>query len=293
MKVTPEQRASWLESTAQSPFNHWLDGQVRDANGKLDLEALHAVAKAHGVDRQNDYAHLNPGQQRMNIGNLLRRVVPSNVYEGVGAKLPSEPMNGTPAIKATPPVAAKGSSPAPAPSNPPIVQAKSPPIERPAVIREASVLALLKMHGQIIDELRARNVIRTGNAPLGDYAELLFATAFGWTLSDNSAAGHDAIDERGVRYQIKARRITSSSKSRQLSAIRKLPDKTFDMLAAVIFDGDFQVQRAILLPHADVEARATRVEHTNSWRLMMDDKVWMAAGAVDVTKPLAMAALSI
>lgn len=291
MKVTPEQRASWLESTAQSPFNQWLDGQVRDADGKLDLDALHAVARAHGVDRQSDYAHLNPGQQRMNIGNVLRRVVPPSVYGSVPAKPPLKPATPLPSVKAVAKPAATIEQLAPSPA--PVVLPAPVPIERPAVIREASVLDLLKMHGQIIEELRERNIIRTGNAPLGDYAELLFATAFGWTLSDNSAAGHDAIDERGVRYQIKARRVTSASKSRQLSAIRKLPDKTFDMLAAVIFDADYQVQRAILLPHAEVEARASRVEHTNSWRLMMDDRVWKAAGAVDVTKPLAMAALSL
>jgi hypothetical protein len=291
MKVTPEQRASWLESTAQSPFNQWLDGQIRDAGGKLDLDALHAVARAHGIDRQSDYAHLNPGQQRMNIGNLLRRVVPPSVYESIPAKPPLSPATAPPSVKAVARPKTTIEQLAPSPAS--VGQPAPVPIERPSVIREASVLDLLRMHGQIIDELRERKIIRTGNAPLGDYAELLFATAFGWTLSDNSAAGHDAIDERGVRYQIKARRVTSSSKSRQLSAIRKLPDKTFDMLAAVTFDADYQVQRAILLPHAEVEARASRVEHTNSWRLSMDDRVWNAAGAVDVTKPLAMAALKI
>lgn len=284
MQVTPEQRKSWRENTAQSPFNQWLDGQVRRADGSLDLARLHQIARSHGIEREQQYAHLNPGQQRMNIGNLLRRVVDVAEYDGpalrsgsaAGANV-SRPATQNPAAPDAP--ALPESKPLAAPT----------PAPRPEFLTHASVRDLLKIHAQVIEELRDRQIVRTGNAPLGDYAELLFSVAFGWTLSNNSSMGFDAVDERGVRYQIKARRLTGASKSRQLSAIRKLPEKTFDMLAAVVFDADHQVSRAILLPHAEVAARAARVEHTNSWRLTMDDKLWRAPGAIDVTKPLSLA----
>jgi len=72
MRITKEQREAWLKNTAQSPFNKWLDDQVR-TDGKLDLKKLYEVAEQHGVTKR--YDHLNPGQQRMNIGVLLRKKV--------------------------------------------------------------------------------------------------------------------------------------------------------------------------------------------------------------------------
>ncbi len=72
MRITKEQREAWLKNTAQSPFNKWLDEQVR-TDGKLDLNKLYEVAEKHGVTKR--YDHLNPGQQRMNIGVLLRKMV--------------------------------------------------------------------------------------------------------------------------------------------------------------------------------------------------------------------------
>jgi len=262
MRVTPEQRRAWLEHTASSPFNRWLDALVRGPDGSLDLQRLHAVARRYGVDREGQYAHLNAGQQRMNIGNALRRVVPPSDYSDGGATPPLS--QAAPTIPAEP----------------------RPPAERPPVITAASIRELLLMHGQIMDELRERKVVRTGNAPVGDYAELLFARAFDWLLEGSSSAGHDATDGSGQRYQVKSRRITARNPSRQLSAIRRLPERTFDFLAGVLFDEVYAVSRAAIIPHAVVRARAKRVEHTNSWRFLLEDKVWEAEGVRDVTADL-------
>lgn len=159
------------------------------------------------------------------------------------------------------------------------------PFPRSAFIRSATVGRLLRTYGEVLDELRARGVLRTGNSPLGDYAERLFAGAFGWELSGNSAAGYDALDGE-TRYQIKARRLATRRASRQLSALRKLPEKPFDILAAVLFHSDFTVLRAALIPHDVVVNIARRTEHTNSWRLMLTDAVWDLAGVEDVTERL-------
>lgn len=155
----------------------------------------------------------------------------------------------------------------------------------PAQLADASDLELLQLYGDIIEELRLRGVVRTGNGPVGDYAELLFARAFGWKLAGNSASGYDAIKD-GIRYQIKARRIGPRNPSRQLSAIRKLPDRTFDTLAACLFDEDFRVTRAVLIPHATVTLLARRSDHTNSWRLMLSDAVCARPDVTDVTAAL-------
>lgn len=157
-------------------------------------------------------------------------------------------------------------------------------------ILQSSVAELLELYGDVMSELRRRGVVRTGNSPVGDYAELLFAKAFGWSLEQNSASGHDATDTRGQRYQIKGRRIPNLAASRQLSAIRRINEHTFDFLAAVLFDARFKVFRAILVPHTLVQARARRSEHTNSWIFFLDDKLWRESGIRDVTAELSVAA---
>ena len=279
MRVTAEQREAWAANTATNPFNRWLDAQVRDERGAFDLERLYILAERYGINKRAEYSHLNAGQQRMNLGNMLRRVVPRSAYEGgaSGTVHPASPK----ALPASKPVMSVESSPATETSL------------LPEFIQSASVGDLLLLYSQIMGELRAREVVRTSNSPVGDYAELLFARAFGWQLEGNSAAGHDATDEQGLRYQIKARWLTKANGSRQLSAIRRLHDQTFDYLAAVLFDANFKVTRAIIIPHALVASRARRREHTNSWLFMLEDRVWLAPGVRDVTAELAVAAAAL
>ena len=82
MKITREQRLAWLEKTAQSPFNQWLNAQVCDTDGKLIINRLYVVAQRYGIEKPEQYSHLNPGQQRMTIGNRLRKKVNPEEYGG-------------------------------------------------------------------------------------------------------------------------------------------------------------------------------------------------------------------
>jgi hypothetical protein len=113
-----------------------------------------------------------------------------------------------------------------------------------------TVRELLSDYGAILDELRRREIVRSSNSPLSDYAELLFCKAFAWSRENNSAAGHDATDGAGIRYQIKGRRLTRHNASRQMSAIRNLDNTPFDHLAGVLVDEAFQVIRAAIIPVA-------------------------------------------
>jgi len=67
---------------------------------------------------------------------------------------------------------------------------------------------LLQLTGKIIDELVARGIARTSNNPVSCYTEWLVSQRLDLTLSERSAKGFDAIDRAGVKYEIKARRIT-------------------------------------------------------------------------------------
>jgi hypothetical protein len=146
--------------------------------------------------------------------------------------------------------------------------------------------ALLALHAQVSDELRSRGITRSSNNPTGDLAEYLFCKAFGWKRSGNSNPSVDATDSGGIRYQVKGRRITRFNNSRQLSAIRNLAGGHFDFLAGILFNEDYTVMRAALVPHSVALERAVFVEYTNSHKFMLRDDVWSVAGVRDVTTEL-------
>lgn len=60
-------------------------------------------------------------------------------------------------------------------------------------LTDAPVSALLALHGDVLAELRRREVVRSANKPTGDYGGRLFAKAFGWPLNGNSSADADAV----------------------------------------------------------------------------------------------------
>ncbi len=153
-------------------------------------------------------------------------------------------------------------------------------------LSDAPVSALLELHGDLLAELRRRNVVRSSNNPTGDYGELLFSRAFSWTLNGNSSADADAVDANGMRYQVKCRKLETAAGSRQLGFIRRLPDKPFDHLAAVLLDGKYRVLRGAIIPYEIVELRATYVDSVKAWRFVLRDSVWDLASVIDVTEKL-------
>ncbi len=159
-----------------------------------------------------------------------------------------------------------------------------------ADITVLSALELLNLHGKVLEELRTREIIRSSNNPVGDYTEHLCCQAFGWQQADNSEKDVDAVGKDGIRYQIMGRRMTRHNNSRQLGAIRRLPEKNFDYVVGVLFDEDFTILRAALIPHALVLENAKYVEATNSWRFLLKDEVWDWPEVEDVSAKLLAAA---
>ena len=153
-------------------------------------------------------------------------------------------------------------------------------------IARVTAAQLLALHASVAEELRRRGITRSSNNPTGDLAEYLFCKAFPWTQAGNSNAHLDAVGPDGTRYQIKGRRMTRHNKSRQLSAIRNLDGSHFDVLAGVLFNEDYSVLRAALVPRSVVVDRAKFVEHTNSHKFLLRDDVWKLKGVNDVTENL-------
>lgn len=130
----------------------------------------------------------------------------------------------------------------------------------PTALAAMSTRALLQLHAATLRTLALRHVIRTENV-VGEYGEWLFARAFNLTLADPSIKSYDAIDQQGRRWQIKARRDAGRGGVERLGITRNLSEDGFDLLAAVIFEGDFAVRRAVILPRDLIAERAVFSDH--------------------------------
>jgi hypothetical protein len=108
--------------------------------------------------------------------------------------------------------------------------------------------ALLHLYADLMDELRNRELIRSSNNPVADYAEKIAVDTLHLERVGKEEKGYDAIYGH-IRYQIKGRRITKHNNSRQLSVIRNLDEKLFDFIVAVIFNEDFSVKEIWKIPH--------------------------------------------
>lgn len=159
-------------------------------------------------------------------------------------------------------------------------------------LRAAKPEDLLALFARIVDELLSQGVVRSTNNPVADYSEYLTARAFGLTLVANSSIGFDAISDDDVRYQVKARRLTARNTSRQLGFIRGLDkdEDPFDVLVGILFNADFSVLRAALVPMEVVRTRAARVDYVNAWRIVLNEVVWSVPGVEDVTDRIRSAA---
>lgn len=142
---------------------------------------------------------------------------------------------------------------------------------------------LLRLFAAVLDELRGRGVIRSANNPVADYAERLMACALSLDLKSKSTTGFDAMDAQGRRYEIKGRRLTRQNRSTQLSVIRGLDLKHFDFLGGVLFDEDFSVARACLIPRDVVERTAVYRAHVNGWILHLRPGLWQEPGVEDIS----------
>lgn len=145
---------------------------------------------------------------------------------------------------------------------------------------------LLGLFADIMDELSKRNVIRSANNPVSDYAETIAARKLGLRLVGASNKGFDALDESGKRYQIKARRLVGS-KSRQLGVIRNLKEKPFDYCVAILLDRLFRVVEAYRIPRDVIEKYAKWSEHQHGHILQLRPPLVEVVSVDNITQQFA------
>lgn len=129
---------------------------------------------------------------------------------------------------------------------------------------------LLALSRLILAELRRREIIRSGNAPTGDYAELLVRIATDGELAPVSQKSWDVCTPKGEQFQVKARVVTNpaSAGERQLSLFGSWE---FDAAIIVLFDDQFRVWKAAKLLPAQLQPVARLVTRFNSYRVIATD----------------------
>lgn len=168
--------------------------------------------------------------------------------------------------------------------------AKASSESEPASEFTGSVQELLAGYARILAELRRRRVLRSNNAPAGDYAEWLVARALGGVLDPNSTKSTDVKLPSGERVQVKARVVSRPPEPSQLqtSAFRSWD---VEWVALVQFgESDYRVERAVLLPAPVAKMNATFSRHVNGDILHMRPAVFGHAQAEDITEKLRIAA---
>ena len=115
-------------------------------------------------------------------------------------------------------------------------------------LKDMDEYTLLHLYADLMDELRDRELIRSSNNPVADYAEKVAVETLHLLRAGKEAKGYDAVDGH-IKYEVKGRRITRHNNSRQLGVIRNLEEKLFDFIIAVIFNEDFSVKEIWKIPH--------------------------------------------
>ncbi len=145
---------------------------------------------------------------------------------------------------------------------------------------------LFSLYRAILSELKRRGVMRTENAPVGDYAEYLVATALGGQLAPNSEKSWDVLGDDGEKLQVKARVVSSPAEPGQLQLS---PFRSFAFDSAVIVllsTTDYAVARASKVPRDVVESSAVYRQHVNGKVLFARPEIMGHPDATDLTATL-------
>ncbi len=129
---------------------------------------------------------------------------------------------------------------------------------------------LLVLSRSVLEELRRRGVVRTFNAPTGDYAEWLAARATDGQRAPNSRRSWDLVTKDGDRAQVKARVTSEIAKKgqRQLSPFRSWD---FDAALIVLFNEQLEVRRAAWIPVDEVKGAARADTYVSASRVIATD----------------------
>lgn len=128
--------------------------------------------------------------------------------------------------------------------------------------RDYTPAELIRVYAEVVAELNRRQIVRTRNAPLGDFVEYLSLQVYGGKLEPNSVKSHDLVDADGRKLQIKARSVQAANATTQFSAFRSW---AFEVAVFVVVDDLYRLAWAREVPMQQVKDRARFVRHDNKY----------------------------
>jgi hypothetical protein len=141
-----------------------------------------------------------------------------------------------------------------------------------ANLKRATIGELLALSRQVLVKLRSRDVIRTTNAPTGDYAEWLVQRVVKGTFGvevKSKLGRHDA--ERGPL----AGQGTGSRRHQEPrpTSVVSVPVLGLPFAVIVLFDDDFKVRKAACLSAEQLKAVARYAKHVNGHLVFATDEL--------------------
>jgi hypothetical protein len=144
--------------------------------------------------------------------------------------------------------------------------------------------ALLRQYAEILAELRARGVVRTSNAPLGDYAEHIALQVYGGTLAPNSAKSYDLVATDGRRIQVKARTVSATTSPSAVFSVFRSFD--FDAATLIVLDArTYDLRWARELSPEDVRETSRWSAHVNGHLLLVRRAEKLGTDVTDLFAP--------
>jgi len=141
---------------------------------------------------------------------------------------------------------------------------------------------LLRVYASVLDELLARGIVRTRNAPIGDVAEHVVALAYEGELAPRSEKSWDVRAADGSLLQVKSRVLYPETLKSQVFSVFRSFD--FDACVFVLFDGrHLDIHQAVEVPRESVVLLARRSEWVAGSRIRVSANLLAAPGARDIT----------
>ena len=135
-------------------------------------------------------------------------------------------------------------------------------------LRSLSVEQLVYFYSSALDELLCRKVIRSAKKPINEYAQWCVATLLG--LKCDSENGNFGVDADGHHYFIQGIYLGKGAKENgYVCYLKNLRKRKFDFLATVIFDEQFGVKDAWLIPYELVLRYASFNTKSRSYTLVL------------------------
>lgn len=115
------------------------------------------------------------------------------------------------------------------------------------ILKYKTPLELLKLHGEILQELKRQGVVKTRNQPIADYSKWLVRTRLNLKEVKNPNEKYDAYDNSGIKYLVRSRQVIGDNLA-LFSVIRKIEERNFDYVVVITYDEEYKIADAYKIP---------------------------------------------